>query len=88
MNTPPAVGSTTSPMVAARTGFFNCCISPKFCLEDGRPGEVRPIVARLPTGTPPMAAAEKAKVLLEALQISDNILYRVQYMLNSLSNTR
>lgn len=76
MNTPPAGSRSISP--AVRPGFFSWCISPIVCLDEGRPGDVNPIVARLPIGdTPPIvAAAENAKVLLEALQAMERILGR------------
>ena len=76
MNTPPAGSWPTSP--AVRPGFFSWCISPMVCLDEGRPGDVSPIVARLPIGdTPPIvAAAENANVLLDALQAMERILGR------------
>lgn len=75
MNTPPAGGIPTSPMLLVQLEFF---ISTLPCLDEGSPGDVNPMVARLPVVgvAPTLAAAEKANVLLDVLHATERILWK------------
>ncbi len=74
MNTPPAGGSPTSPILLVQLEFFISML----CLDEGSPGDVSPMVAKLPVvgAVPILAAAENANVLLDALHTTDRILSR------------
>ncbi len=74
MNTPPAGGSPTSPILLVQLEFFISTL----CLDEGKPGDVSPMVARLPVvcAAPTPAAAEKANVLLDVLHAIERILWK------------
>ena len=80
MNRPPAGGRLASPILFVQPDFFISWL----CLDEGRPGDVSPIVDRLPVVdvVPILAAAENANVLLDALHAMERTLCGEKSLVN------